>query len=386
MTGGSLTVEDPRISIARIPLRRSFGHATAHRTTSESVLLTLRAARSGLSGWGEAAPRSYVTGESLSSVATALSGVDLRGWDFGGELSAGIATIDSFMGRFDSQRASAPAARAALETALLDVVCRHHDVAMADALAGICGVLQERRRREFPVSVVVDSTRDRTPTRPQPRAVVKVKVGSDVRRSLIRLRELSSDLPSSVRVAADANGSWDVEDALSHADELRSLGLAWVEEPFRRRAFADMSRLERSGVPVMLDESFTVEDDLVTASEHRLSFVNVRVSKCGGPLACLRMITRARELGVRFQLGVQVAEIGPLWATGRALMSVLHDAETFEGGRQDEWFAPALTWPPYERDERRSLVRSVTGAGHGVVPSSALLQQLDTIEEKEDEG
>jgi muconate cycloisomerase len=51
---------------------------------------------------------------------------------------------------------------------------------------------------------------------------------------------------------------------------------------------------------------------------------NIRVSKCGGPLAALEIVQIAREAGLRCQLGAQVGESGILTAAGR-LVALLAD-------------------------------------------------------------
>ena len=60
----------------RIPLARSFKHASAERTCTESLLAVVRDA-SGREGLGEGCPRSYVTGESLED-ACAVHGLNVE--------------------------------------------------------------------------------------------------------------------------------------------------------------------------------------------------------------------------------------------------------------------------------------------------------------------
>lgn len=59
-----------------MPMARSFGHAAAKRSRSESVVLTM--AGQGIEANGECAPRKYVTGETIDSVIADLARIDLR--------------------------------------------------------------------------------------------------------------------------------------------------------------------------------------------------------------------------------------------------------------------------------------------------------------------
>src|SRR3954465_8847536 len=73
--------------IIRLPLKRSFKHASAVRRDSENVLVRCELT-DGTTGWGEGVPRSYVTGETpdgclaqlaATPVAEQLSG-ECRSW------------------------------------------------------------------------------------------------------------------------------------------------------------------------------------------------------------------------------------------------------------------------------------------------------------------
>ncbi len=75
------------------------------------------------------------------------------------------------------------------------------------------------------------------------------------------------------------------------------------------------------------------------------------------------------------QIGVQVGEVGPLWATGRLVATALPDLVAVEAGRQDEWFPPDLTTPPYAVDRAASLAPVLGGPGTGVRVTRALLDR-----------
>lgn len=373
---------------ARVPMNRPFAHAAKSRTTAQSVLV--RCSFAGATGWGEGAPRSYVTGETLTSAVAALRRADPRA------LGRVLADADGFeagvraLAGLDLPRTlgapggPAPAAAAALETALLDAWCRAHGRDAADALrvaAAGSGVLRDAPR--VPVSaLVLDSSR--TPAEllggMPPRALanlrhVKVKGLADpfaTRRLVLAVRGFLDTATTTVSV--DANGSWEPAVALRAAGLLAD-AVDWIEEPTRRRDWATLSRIQReTGCPVMLDESGATPADLdAAAGPGAASYVNVRVSKCGGPLRSLRMIERARALGLGYQLGVQVAEIGPLWAAGRLLAAWAEGPMAVESGRQDEWFGPGLTVPGYAIDRTRHLAPPLPGPGFGLTPSPTLI-------------
>ncbi|MFF4504643.1 enolase C-terminal domain-like protein [Streptomyces sp. NPDC001401] len=371
---------------AEVPMARPFAHAAHARRTSRSVLV--RCTLAGSTGWGEGAPRTYVTGESLESAVHALLHAQLpalEGVFTGLSFESGVRALDTLdlpaaLGAPDHP---APAAAAALETALLDAWCRAHGRDAADALAVVGGEVL-RPEPQVPVSaLVVDSSRTPAellgalPEEARSRLThVKVKGLPDpaaTRELVVSAREFTE--PSRTTVSVDANGVWSPDQAL-HAATLLADAVDWLEEPTRPRDWATLHRIQReAGCPVMLDESAVVPTDLDEAIGHAAAtYVNVRVSKCGGPLASLRMLRRARTLGLRAQLGVQVAEVGPLWAAGRLLAAHVDGLVAVESGRQDEWFAPDLTVPPYEIDRIRHRAAPLPGPGFGLVPSPRLLR------------
>jgi muconate cycloisomerase len=60
--------------------------------------------------------------------------------------------------------------------------------------------------------------------------------------------------------------------------------------------------------------------------------INIRLSKCGGYLASLRLAELARSAGVGFQHGAQVGQLGFLNAAGRSFTSLVKGIVACEGG------------------------------------------------------
>ncbi|MFI1800110.1 enolase C-terminal domain-like protein [Streptomyces sp. NPDC020379] len=370
---------------AEIPMARPFSHAAHVRRTSRSVLV--RCTLAGATGWGEGAPRTYVTGESLDSTVHTLLHTRLPELDgvFDGSFHTGVRALAGLdlPAALGTRAHPAPAAACALEMALLDAWCRAHSRDAADAVAAVGGDLLRPEPRVPVSTLVVDSSR--TPAEllgtlsaeARSRLThVKVKGLPDpeaTRELVLLVRKYIS--PSRTTVSVDANGAWSPTQALRAAALLVGT-VDWLEEPTRPRDWATLRRVQReAGCPVMLDESAVVPADLDDAVGHAAaSYVNVRVSKCGGPLASLRMLRRARTLGLRAQLGVQVAEVGPLWAAGRLLAARVGGLVAVESGRQDEWFAQDLTVPPYRIDRTHHRAEPLPGPGFGLTPSPRLLR------------
>src|SRR5262245_60884938 len=102
-----------------IPFRFGFKHAGAERNRGDSVILRLEDGE-GCSGFGECAPRTYVSGESSETVAAVLAGRLLPPF-----LNTRFSTFQDVVAALRTAAGSLPrdqhAAFCALELALLDL-------------------------------------------------------------------------------------------------------------------------------------------------------------------------------------------------------------------------------------------------------------------------
>ncbi len=128
--------------------------------------------------------------------------------------------------------------------------------------------------------------------------IYKIKLGTD--RDLEIVRELRRHTDRPFRV--DANCGWTVRQAIDYSGPLAEMGVEFIEQPLP----ADdpgMAEVRRHSVlPVFADESCGVEADVERCADH-FDGVNIKLVKCGGLAPARRMITRARELGLRVMCG-----------------------------------------------------------------------------------
>ncbi len=128
--------------------------------------------------------------------------------------------------------------------------------------------------------------------------VYKVKVGGP--NDLQVLRMLRANTTARFRV--DANCGWTVEAAKQILNELKALGVEFVEQPL---PVGDprMGELKAaSPLPLMADESCEQEAD-VAACKDQFHAINIKLVKCGGLTPALRMIRQARQLGLKIMVG-----------------------------------------------------------------------------------
>ena len=289
----------------------------------------------GNEGFGEAAPRPYVTGETVAFVLERLSTHFWPALDAKALPPLDLLAIERFCGE-TSDGASDNATRAALTTALYDLVLKRES-------AGIGKLLPPVRDKVRYSGVITASAAEKAAATARKLRVigirdVKIKVGfSDDVERVAAVRE-AIGAEGSIRL--DANGAWDVPEAVLKLNELEAFGIAAVEQPLPRGDVEQLLRLKaQTPVPLMADESLVSEADARELAETRaVDYFNVRVSKCGGLSRCAQIARIAAEAGIGVQVGSQVGETAILSAAGRALAAWVSGARF--RGRFVRRFAP----------------------------------------------
>ncbi|MCP3820218.1 mandelate racemase [Streptomyces sp. A3M-1-3] len=352
-----------------LPMRSAFEHPAARRKTSDSLVLRLDA--DGAYGVGECAPRSYVTGETSDGVVEALRRVPLDRVFARIRATAAAELLerlhaDGFEAAFGVSGGSNLICL--LETAVLDLLGKQLELSARELLGSVGSKREEPGR--LPVSQVLDLSIDVEEflaTR-GPFHFVKIKASEDIARDARTVRAIRDHVGDSVSIMVDANMSWTPENALGHAWRLRDCGVDLIEEPLPKGDWESLRSLRRgAGVGIMLDESVCTLDDARTAVEYgACDAVNVRVAKNGGVLRAGRLVGYAREHGLAFQFGVQVAEVGPLINASRALAFRHLDALTVEAGQSDRFFPEMIVAPPPAVDRLTNTIAPAGGHGFGV--------------------
>ncbi len=366
-----------------IPLRVRFEHAGARRDVNEGVLVRLELA-GGAVGWGEGIPRDYVTGETVASAVEVIGRLYAPRLASDAPLATVPATEDGVVHN---------AAWAACELAYLDAVGVHRRERVADMLARELDLKPHRLLRR--VSGIL-STGPVEKTRRMLRLMrllalrdYKLKVGRDADRDEANLAECARQLgrglartrgPTRRTLRVDANGAWDLEEAVERCAGLARHGVLAVEQPLARGREEELAELrQRSSVPIMLDESLLTAEGaerLVVAG--RVDLFNIRISKNGGLVQSLRLAELAHRRGLDFQLGCMVGETGVLTAAGRAFLELV--------GRRVRWAEGSYGRYLLRKDVTRErlsfgyggFVRGMMGPGLGVHVSSAKLRRVAT--------
>jgi L-alanine-DL-glutamate epimerase-like enolase superfamily enzyme len=312
-------VESIEARALAIPFKAAFRHAAAERSETQTLWITAHA--NGAIGYGEGAPREYVTGESLETAA-AFCAAHQAEWRAS---IRDLGSVRSWSERHRRDIDENPAAWAAVELALLDLLAKHENLSV-ESLLGLpqlagrfryTAVQGDAAPAQFAAQLahyLAAGFRD-----------FKVKLSGDTARDAAKVAALRTAGVSSRAVRADANNVWrDAEQAIAALEAL-NFGFRALEEPLQARDYGGMARVaEALDSKIILDESVTGSGELdrLPGAPARW-IVNLRVSKMGGVLRSLQVAAALRRRGIGLIVGAHVGETSVLT---RAALTVANAA------------------------------------------------------------
>jgi L-alanine-DL-glutamate epimerase-like enolase superfamily enzyme len=282
------------------PLAAPFRIARGETTTAEGVVVRVRERDRGATdgettGVGAALPsRRY--GETPATVEAVL-----------GDLASAVADHDP-RDRVGVDRALAdavtghPAARAAVSTAVHDLVARRLELSLA-RLFGLDPAGAPRSSYSLGIADPETAAERAREAVAAGHRVLKLKVGDD--RDRERVERVRAAAPEA-RLRVDANEAWRPRVAVERCRALAAFDVEFVEQPVPADDREGLRRVyERSPVPVAVDEAVRGPADVPGVAD-RADVVVAKVEKCGGPRRALRTVEAAQDHGLSAMVGCMV--------------------------------------------------------------------------------
>jgi muconate cycloisomerase len=280
---------------------RAIVSALAEHRVGQYVLVRL-ADEGGRVGLGEASVTSVWSGETQAG-AVALIREQLAPLVVGAE----PFDVEWIMRRLDRAVFGNSFAKAAIETALLDLQGRILGVPLYKLLGGrdpaasggvrlkfVVGAFEPEKAATLARQMVQEGWRS-----------VKVKIGRDPKADVERLKAVRTAVGPDVLLTVDANGGYTVEQAVWTAPRLEKLEVALFEQPTRRGDHGAMAEVRRrSGLPIMADESvFTPQDVLDVIRAGAADVLSLYPGKHGGVRATQALARLAEAAGLVCTIG-----------------------------------------------------------------------------------
>lgn len=133
--------------------------------------------------------------------------------------------------------------------------------------------------------------------------IYKIKLGTH--NDLEIVRALRSCTQAALRV--DANCGWNVKQTIEMSAALAELGVEFIEQPLPANApWDDHGQVFKSShLPIIADESCQTVQDVERCYGY-FHGINVKICKCGGLTPAVKMLTKARQLGMKTMVGCMI--------------------------------------------------------------------------------
>jgi L-Ala-D/L-Glu epimerase len=194
-----------------------------------------------------------------------------------------------------------------------------------------------------------------------PWPVYKIKLGIENDIDIVETLRTHTDAVFRI----DANAAWTLSEAIEKIQAFKELNVELIEQPLAKDDWEGMKKLyDVSPIPLIADESCVFEQDVEKCAGH-FHGINIKLTKCSGITPALRMITKARELGLKIMIGsMNESSIG---SAAIAHLAPLADYMDADGPLLlSEDVATGL-----EYDNGKVLLPDATGLG--IIPSQGLI-------------
>ena len=257
-------------------------------------------------------------------------------------------------------------AKAAVETALYDLVARSRELPLVAMLGGAM-------RESIPVAWTLaagDTARDIDEAQEmlerQRHRIFKLKVGAHApEKDFAHVAAICKAVGDRASIRLDCNQAWDELTATRWLPRLAAIGVDMVEQPVARWNFAAMARLaQASGLAIMADESLnTLSEAFDLARTASANVFALKLTKHGGIAGTLKVAAVAEAAGVAVYGGAMLE-------TSIGTATQVHTYSAIAGLNQGcECFGPLLhkSSISVEQLEFRDFhVWLPQGPGHGI--------------------
>lgn len=271
-----------------LKLKHVFTVSSFSRSTTPDV--QVRIDYDGYTGYGEASMPPYL-GQSVESVCTFLKKVNL-------EQFPDPFCMDDILTYIDSLSPGDSAAKAAVDIALHDLVGKIIGAPWHRMLG-----LNPLKTPDTTYTIGIDTdemVKLKTREVAGQFKILKVKLGTERDREMIRAIREVSDLP----IAVDVNQGWkNKKKALDEIFWLKEQGIVMVEQPMPKEMIdANAWLTEKSPLPTFADEAIQRLKDIPTI-KGAYTGINIKLMKCTGMREAWKMMNYARAEGMKVMIG-----------------------------------------------------------------------------------
>ncbi len=268
-------IESIEVYLASLRYQEPFRIARGTSIESENIVVKVKTDY-GVVGIGEASPSEDVTHETQKTVLQSLDEICPH------LIGMCPLRIEQIIETMDKKVAENPSAKAAIDIALHDVLGKTAKKPLFRLLGG------------FRENVLTDITLGIKEPEEMARGAVeavekgfkalKVKVGTNPKEDIKRIRRIREAVGADLTLRIDANQGWTLQEAIKVLDKLEPFDIELAEQPVKAEDIQGLAKLRRhSSIPIMADESVhSPSDALHVIREEAVDLINIKLMKCGG--------------------------------------------------------------------------------------------------------
>ncbi len=361
-------VQSGRVTIVDIPVTETHSHGSGDVDSVKTVILELTT-DTGITGWGEASPWPVFTGTPEGNASA------LTNYLIPAVTGRNAFDVEVLLAEADKIIVHHSEAKAALETALLDIMGKALGLPICDLLGG-----RHRDRVRLSFSIAnPDFDRDLAKAErlfDDGIRVFKLKTGfKDHAFDLMRLEKLRDKYQDQLDLRIDYNQGLSAHEALPRLRDFESFRLSFIEQPVPRDNLEAMAHFTQVlTTPVMADESvFNPREALIGARMRVADIFSLKIMKSGGLRRALDVAAIAKAAGIGVYGGCMF-ETGIAHAAGAQLMAALPEVDLgCEFYMANYYLTEDLLTDPFPVEDGQ--VHIPTGPGLGIEVDRARLEK-----------
>lgn len=285
-----------------IPLKKTFKTALRTVNSAEDIIIMVKT-DDGRVGYGEAPPTAVITGDTTGSIVGAIK-ENIESALIGEE----IDNLERIMYKLDKAVVRNTSARAAVDMAIYDLFGKLYNAPVYKLLGGY------RDRIETDITISVNSPNemmdDALSFIKQGFTALKMKVGTDSKEDIERVKAVRQAIGKDVKIRLDANQGWQPKEAIKIIRKIEDLGLdiELIEQPVKAWDIDGLKFVtDNVETPIMADESlFSSYDAFKILSMRAADLINIKLMKCGGIYNALKIVAIAETCGVECMIGSMI--------------------------------------------------------------------------------
>ena len=294
-----MKITDIQLGHLSIPLKTPFKTTLRTVTHVEDVLVKIHT-DTGNVGYGSAAPTPSITGDTVSSIKTAIEGHIKRQL-----IGLSIENFEEVMVRLHTSLLKNTSAKAAIDIALYDLYGQLHKAPVYKLLGDY--------RKEFITDITISLNEPEEMVRDSLDAVskgfktLKVKVGTDPEKDLKRLKHIREEVGHDIHLWVDANQGWTPKESVYILQEMEDAGIRieLVEQPVKGHDLEGLKFVtDHVTIPVVADESaFSPQDVFKIIQMRAADLINIKLMKTGGMYNALKICAMAESAHIECMIG-----------------------------------------------------------------------------------